>query len=73
MENCKFFSKILYGGEIMELKYPRFTLRISTTLHEKLQCTADYNARSKNKEIEIAIKRYITDFERLHGEIKTKS
>lgn len=57
----------------MEHNYPRFTLRISTTLHEKLQCTADYNARSKNKEIEIAIKRYITDFERLHGEIKTKS
>ncbi len=73
MEICQIFSKILYGGENMEHNYPRFTLRISTTLHEKLQCTADYNARSKNKEIEIAIKRYITDFERLHGEIKTKS
>ena len=50
----------------------RYTLRISNILQEKLDYTANYNGRSKNKEIEYAIKRYLMDFERLHGEIKTK-
>ena len=57
----------------MENLYPRYTLRISKNLHEKITYTANYNGRSKNKEIETAIKRYILDFERLHGEIKTKT
>ncbi len=50
----------------------RYTLRISNILQEKLDYTANYNGRSKNKEIEYAIKRYLMDFERLHGEINTK-
>ena len=50
----------------------RYTLRISNILQEKLVYTANYNGRSKNKEIEYAIKRYLMDFERLHGEINTK-
>lgn len=49
---------------------PRYTLRISAYLQEKIKYMAEYNGRSKNKEIEIAIKRYINDFERLHGNIK---
>mgnify|MGYP001625383594 CR=1 FL=1 len=56
----------------MKKSYPRYTLRIAENLHEKLKYTANYNGRSKNKEIEIAIKRYLQDFERLHGEIETK-
>ncbi len=48
---------------------PRFTLRIPKSMLEKLQYTATYNGRSKNREIETAIKRYIRDFESLHGEI----
>lgn len=51
-------------------KKPKFTLRISQIYHQKLKYTASYNGRSKNKEIEFAIKRYITDFERLHGNIE---
>lgn len=49
---------------------PRYTLRIPKALQQKIKCTANYNGRSKNKEIEIAIKRYINDFERLHGNIE---
>ena len=57
----------------MKKNYPRYTLRISNNLHEKITFTAKYNGRSKNKEIEVAVKRYILDFERLHGEIETKN
>ena len=51
---------------------PRYTLRISCVLQAKISYTANYNGRSKNKEIEYAIKRYLMDFERLHGEIEVK-
>ena len=47
----------------------RFTLRIPNQLQEKIKYTADFNCRSQNKEFEIAIKRYINDFERLYGMI----
>lgn len=53
----------------MENNFPRYTLRIPKNLHNKIQYTSSYNGRSKNKEIETAIKRYIMDFERVHGEI----
>ncbi|MBP3431341.1 MAG: hypothetical protein J6K39_00590 [Clostridia bacterium] len=45
----------------------KYTLRIGKSLHQKLNYTASFNGRSKNKEIETAIKRYIKDFECLHG------
>ncbi len=50
-------------------KVIRFTLRIPNQLQEKIKYTADFNCRSQNKEFEIAIKRYINDFERLYGTI----
>lgn len=49
---------------------PRYTLRIPNSLQQKIKYTANFNGRSKNKEIETAIKRYINDFERLHGNIE---
>lgn len=52
-------------------KIVRFTLRIPEGLQEKIKYTADFNCRSQNKEFEIAIKRYINDFERLYGTIDT--
>ncbi len=52
---------------------PKFTLRVSCALHEKLKYMATFNGRSKNKEIEIAIKRYIRDFENLHGNIEIEN
>ena len=50
-------------------KVIRLTLRIPNQLQEKIKYTADFNCRSQNKEFEIAIKRYINDFERLYGMI----
>lgn len=50
----------------------RFTLRIPKELQQKIKYTADFNCRSQNKEFEIAIKRYINDFERLYGTIEIK-
>ncbi len=52
---------------------PRYTLRIPNSLQQKIKYTASFNGRSKNKEIEFAIKRYINDFERLHGNIEIEN
>lgn len=49
---------------------PQFTLRIPKSMHKKLNIIASDNGRSKNKEIEIALKRHIRDFEALHGTIE---
>lgn len=49
----------------------RYTLRIPMELQEKIKYTAKFNCRSRNKEFEVAIKRYINDFERLYGTIST--
>lgn len=66
----KYLVKFLNGGrKSMEYNFPRYTLRISQKLHKKIDYTAKYNGRSKNKEIEMAIKRYLQDFESLHGVI----
>ncbi len=51
------------------MKTTRYTLRLQNELQQKIKYTANYNSRSKNKEIETAIKRYINDFERLYGTI----
>ena len=52
--------------------YPRYTLRIPRELLDKVNYTADINGRTKNKEIEIVLKKYIADFERLYGKIETQ-
>ncbi|MBR1890582.1 MAG: Arc family DNA-binding protein [Clostridia bacterium] len=54
-------------------KLVRYSLRIPEELQEKIKYTADFNSRSRNKEYEIAIKRYIKDFERLYGDIQVKN
>ena len=51
----------------------RYSLRIPKELQEKIKYTAEFNSRSSNREYEIAIKRYITDFERLYGPIETEN
>ncbi len=50
----------------------RCTLRITKSLQQKINYTASFNSRSQNKEIETAIKRYLNDFERLHGKIEVE-
>lgn len=48
---------------------PRYTLRIPQVLLDKLGYIADYEGRTKNKEIEQLIKKRIAEFEQLHGVI----
>lgn len=47
----------------------RFTLRVPKELLEKLGSIAEYNGRTKNKELEQMIKARIKSFEQKHGEI----
>lgn len=54
----------------MKNDYPRYTLRIPQDLLDKLGYIADYEGRTKNKEIEQLIKKRIAEFEAVHGEIK---
>ena len=48
---------------------PRYTLRIPQVLLDKLGYIAEYEGRTKNKEIEQLIKKQITEFEDAHGSI----
>lgn len=47
----------------------RYTLRVSPELLEKLGYIAEYEGRTKNRELEQMIKKRISDFEKEHGEI----
>lgn len=48
---------------------PRYTLRISQDLLDKLGYIAEYEGRTKNREIEQLIKKRIAEFEDAHGKI----
>ena len=51
----------------------RFTLRINPNLMERLAYIAEFEGRTKNKEIEQLIKRRIAEFEKEHGKIALSS
>ena len=53
----------------MKDDFPRYTLRLSQILLDKLGYIAEYEGRSKNKEIEQLIKKRIAEFEAAHGVI----
>ena len=53
----------------MKDNLPRYTLRVPRILLDKLEYIADYEGRTKNKELEQLIKRLIAEFEQIHGEI----
>ena len=57
----------------MKDNLPRYTLRISQELLDKLGYIAQYEGRTKNKEIEQLIKKRIAEFERVHGPVNTTS
>ena len=57
----------------MRKNYPRFTLRISAAMLEKIAFIAEYHGRTKNKQIENILKKQIAEFERLYGRIETKA
>ena len=56
----------------MKDSLPRYTLRIPQELLDKLAYIADYEGRTKNKEIEQLIKKRIAEFESVHGTIPTE-
>lgn len=49
----------------------KFTLRTDTELLKKFRIVADYNARSANRELEVLMKKHVTEFEKEHGKIAT--
>lgn len=53
-------------GEYKNKAYP---LRIDGTIMEKLRIIAERNSRTKNKEIEYALRKYVDVYEAQHGEI----
>jgi len=53
----------------MKDSLPRYTLRIPQILLEKIGFIAEYEGRTKNKEIEQLIKRRVEEFEGAHGKI----
>ncbi len=53
----------------MKDNLPRYTLRVPQYLLDKLAFIAEYEGRTKNKEIEQLIKRRIAEFEAEHGSI----
>lgn len=57
-------------SNIMPRNIPRYTLRISQVLIDKLEYVAEYNGRSKNREIEMLIRKHIREFEAEHGNIE---
>lgn len=54
----------------MPSELPRFTLRITSELLKKVSYIAEENGRSANREIEMLIKKAISDYEKKHGSIE---
>ncbi len=57
----------------MGKQLPRYTLRISAVLLEKLGYIAEFEGRTKNREIEQLIKKRVAAFEAEHGVIAVKT
>jgi hypothetical protein len=53
----------------MKDNLPRYTLRVSRILLDKMEYISSYNGRSINKEIEQLLKNHIKAFEMEHGVI----
>lgn len=51
---------------------PRYTLRVSEELLDKLGYIAEYEGRTKNRELEQMILKRIREFEKEHGPINLK-
>lgn len=50
----------------------RYTLRVDRALLDKLGYIAEYEGRTKNRELEQMIKKRISDFEKENGKIPTE-
>lgn len=47
----------------------KFTVRVNDELLKKFRYVAEYNARSANREVEMLMRKHISEFERAHGKI----
>ncbi len=65
----KFCQHFVMEDDQMIDNKSRFTLRVEPELLEKLGYIAEYEGRTKNRELEQLIKRRIREFESEHGEI----
>ena len=64
-------STFIHGGAKMANNdISRYTLRISQRLLDKLGYIAEYEGRTKNKELEQMIKKRIAEFEKENGTIE---
>ena len=63
---CQHF--VMEVGRMTDNK-SRFTLRVEQELLDKLGYIAEYEGRTKNRELEQLIKKRIREFEAEHGEI----
>ncbi len=48
----------------------KFTLRTEEELLRKFQYVAEFNARSTNKELEVIMKKHVSEFEKENGKIE---
>lgn len=54
----------------MSFKLSKFTIRINSELLKKFRFVAEYNARSANRELEILIRKHVSEFEEVNGKIE---
>lgn len=64
---CQYFVK---GVWQMKDNKSRYTLRVDQDLLDKLGYIAEYEGRTKNRELEQILKRRIEQFEKEHGKIE---
>ena len=57
----------------MKDNLPRYTLRVPQELLDKLAYIANFEGRTKNKELEQLIKKRIAEFESTNGKIPTQN
>lgn len=65
-------SNLKLGDDKMPSQLPPFSLRIPEELLDKIRFIAQKNLRSANKEIEFALIKYVSEYEKQHGEIKVE-
>lgn len=53
----------------MKTDTAKFTLRTDPDLLKKFHFVADYNGCSANRELEVLMKKHVSEFESVHGKI----
>ena len=66
---CK-YTALIWSND-MENKLLRYTLRIDRIVFKKFKYIAEAEGRSANKQIELLLKKDISEYEKKNGEINT--